>query len=121
MKHETNLHTQRDLKILDACAGGNIEYVENILLDSGETLTINHPYRSMSYPEALWTLSALSNITFTLDTVDIRETSLAEIKGDYLNLDFKNKYDIIITNPPFSLSLPIIEKAIDEVKEGGYV
>lgn len=41
---------------------------------------------------------------------------------DYLTTDFKNKYDIIITNPPYQRNTQeMISKAIDEVKEGGKV
>ena len=54
-----------------------------------------------------------------------REDSRAIIKGDYLKIDCKtgynNGYDIIITNPLFSLALEIIKKAIEDVKDGGYV
>lgn len=83
-------------KILDPCAGGDDE----------------HP---MSYPEALKRYN--SNIT----TVDIRQDSRADIKADYLLTDCKGKYDLIITNPPFSLSIEIIKKALDDVKPGGMV
>ena len=58
-------------KILDPCAGGVIN---------------NHP---MSYPEAL-KRCGYTNI----DTIDIREDSLASIKGDYLKMDCKDKYNI---------------------------
>lgn len=84
-------------KILDPCAGGDEL----------------HP---MSYPEAL------KRCGYTdVDTIDIREDSLADIKGNYLEMDCKNKYDIIITNPPFNIAREIIEKALDDVKDGGYV
>ena len=67
-------------KILDPCSGGD----ENHL---------------MSYPEAL------KRCGYTdIDTIDIREDSLAIIKGNYLEMDCKNIYDIIITNPPFNLA-----------------
>lgn len=85
-------------KILDPCAGGDIN---------------NHP---MSYPEAL-KRCGYTNI----DTIDIREDSLANIKGDYLKMDCKDKYNIIITNPPFNIAREIIEKALDDVKEDGFV
>ena len=87
----------KNINILDCCAGGDI----------------NHP---MSYPEAL-KLKDFRNIT----TLDIREDSLSEIKGDYLHIDYKNKMDMIITNPPFSLALDIINKSLEDVKEGGFV
>jgi type I restriction-modification system DNA methylase subunit len=73
-------------KILDPCAGGDI----------------NH---SMSYPEAFKQIE-IHNI----DTIDIRNDSLAEIKTDYLTYDYKNKYDVIITNPPFAIAKDIITR-----------
>lgn len=53
-------------------------------------------------------------------TIDIREDSLAEIKGDYLEQP-PGDFDLIITNPPFALASEIIEKALSDVKEGGWV
>lgn len=88
----------KDIMILDPCAGGDI---------------INE----MSYPTAL----NIFNKNLKIDTLDIREDSRAKIKGDFLELDAKNKYDVIITNPPFNISLDIINKALDDVKEGGFV
>lgn len=84
-------------RILDPCAGGDKD----------------HP---MSYPNAIQNV-----LHIKADTLDIREDSLAEIKGDYLNLNTKDKYNIIITNPPFNIARDIIEKALDDVKENGFV
>ena len=92
-----NIFTMDNVRILDPCSGGD-------------------PKNGMSYPIALNLLS-ISDI----DTVDIREDSQAQIKGDYLTLDLKGKYDVIITNPPFNISKDIILKALDDVKEGGFV
>lgn len=38
---------------------------------------------------------------------------------DYLNTEFPNKMDIIITNPPFSLTEEFIEKSLSELNEDG--
>lgn len=92
---QENIH--KDIKILDPCAGGDIN-------------------NNMSYPNILH-----NNGFKHIDTIDIREDSLADIKGDYLNMDCKNKYDMIITNPPFNIALNIIQKALEDVKDGGYV
>ena len=86
---------------------------ESIILDSCAGGSDNH---AMSYPEALMECG-YSNIT----TIDIRDDSLAEIKGNYLEIDCKDKYDAIITNPPFNIARDIIEKALSDVKDGGYV
>lgn len=88
----------KDVMVLDPCAGGDI---------------INE----MSYPTAL----NIFNKNLKIDTLDIREDSRAKVKGDFLKLDAKDKYDVIITNPPFNISLDIINKALDDVKDGGFV
>lgn len=85
--------------ILDPCAGGDGE-------------------NPMSYPTALNTYLGISPNEIT--TIDIREDSLAEIKGDYLKADCKDKYKVIITNPPFDISAKIIDKALEDVQDGGY-
>lgn len=94
LQHE---NISRDIKILDCCAGGDKIHL-------------------MSYPKAINTYG-FKNI----GTIDIRQDSLAEIKSDYLHMDCKNKYDMIITNPPFNISLDIIKKALGDVKNDGYV
>lgn len=87
----------KDIQILEPTAGGDK----------------THP---MSYVEAL------KHFGFTnIQTIDIRQDSLANIKNNYLDVDCKNKYDLIISNPPFNISLDIINKALDDVKENGWV
>lgn len=86
--------------IIDPCAGGDD----------------NHP---MSYPVAF----NKENLKIDL-TIDKRYDSKADIKTDYLKYDLLRYYEkpsMIITNPPFSLSLPIINKALSEVEDGGFV
>lgn len=97
IKSFTKIENGFEGKILDPCGGGDV----------------NH---NMSYPEAL-KRCGYTNV----DTLDIREDSLAEVKADYLTYNCKNKYDVIITNPPFNISRSIIDKALKDVKEGGYV
>jgi hypothetical protein len=84
--------------VLDPCAGGS-------------------PGHAMSYP------AALSEIfpRLLIDTIDIRQDSLADIKGDYLQAECGDKYRTIITNPPFNGSMQIIEKALSDVMDGGHV
>jgi hypothetical protein len=84
------------LRILDPCAGGDEQ----------------HP---MSYPEAL------KKHTPNITTIDIREDSRAQLKVDYLRTDCTDIFDVIITNPPFSIAIDIIKKALDDVKDGGLV
>ena len=87
----------KNIQILDCCAGGDEK----------------HP---MSYPEALSKKGFIN-----IHTLDIREDSLSKTKGDYLHIDYANKMDMIITNPPFSLALDIINKSLEDVKDGGFV
>ena len=97
--------------ILDVSAGGNKEVKD-------EQGNIIKPYHPMSYPTAIKNVFGWCNIK----TYDIREDSLAEVKGNYLDLELKSlEPDIIITNPPFSLSMEFIKKALDDVRHGGYV
>lgn len=86
-------------KILDPCAGGDK----------------NNP---MSYPKALIDFGVKPE---QITTIDIRDDSLAQIKSDYLLLPKFDEFDVIITNPPFALSQQIIEKALQEIKPGGFV
>lgn len=94
-KHEP---TAFEGKILDPCAGGDA----------------NH---EMSYPTALKQFGIPSSQIYT---IDIRKDSLAEEKDNYLSKPRKG-FRTIITNPPFMLAQEIIEKAIDDVDEGGFV
>lgn len=82
----------------DPCAGGDAQ-------------------RPMSYPAVIKELFD----PYRLYSMDIREDSLADIKGDYLKAKMKIKPDIIITNPPFYLAKEIVEKALHDVAESGYV
>lgn len=55
---------------------------------------------------------------------DLIERGYEDIVGDYREMDFKNQYDIIITNPPYDRKGTHVEitlKAIDDVKDGGKV
>ena len=94
-KHEV----LRDKKFLDPCAGGDDKNL-------------------MSYPEALKQFGIEDSNIITLD---IREDSPAQYHGNYLEIDCKNLYNIIITNPPFNLARNIIDKALDDVEDGGFV
>lgn len=96
-KHENIFNSK--INILDPCAGG-----DNTNL--------------MSYPTAI---QGFSNQDILIDTIDIREDSRANLKQDYLKFNPEEKYDVIITNPPFNLSLDIINKALNDVKKNGFV
>lgn len=97
-KEYEDVFSNGEISILDPCAGGD-------------------EVNAMSYPMAL----NCFNKDLKIDTIDIREDSRAKIKGNFLEINTKDKYDVIITNPPFNISLDIINKALDDVKEGGFV
>ncbi len=54
-------------------------------------------------------------------TNDIRLDSQAKYHSDFLQATGENKYNIVITNPPFAIAQQIIEKALQVCKEGWYV
>jgi hypothetical protein len=86
--------------ILDPCAGGDED-------------------NQMSYPEAirgsgLWPEA-------NIFTMDIRDDSKADIKGDYLTFEFSPTPALIISNPPFSHAAEFVTKALKDVCQGGYV
>jgi hypothetical protein len=87
----------KHIDILDPCSGGD---------------AIN----DMSYPVVLEGFG-FHNIT----TTDIREDSKAQIITDYLSYNCADQFDLIITNPPFNIAKDIIEKALLDVKDGGFV
>jgi hypothetical protein len=87
----------QDKSIFDSCAGGDPKN------------------RGMSYPDAI-----KRAFNMLVSTMDIRPDSSAEIVGDYLKSRLwpsSSGPAIIITNPPFALALPIIEKALAEAQE----
>lgn len=98
-KLEDILTNQEGLLVLDPSAGGS----EGNL---------------MSYPEALKQIGVPNS---SIMTMDIREDSLATIKGNYLETDLEVKPQVIISNPPFNLAKEFIEKALNDVEEGGFV
>lgn len=101
VKQEPNILENKN--VLDPCAGGKIDGLDG--------------FDEMSYPIALGNYN-VANIT----TFDIRTDSKAQQKNDYLDtLVQENKYDIIISNPPFNIALEIIQKAIRDVAVNGYV
>jgi len=71
----------------------------------------------MSYPVALREHCRASFI----ETIDIREDSLADIKTDYLSHYIRHRPSVIITNPPFNIALDVIKKALDDVQDNGWV
>lgn len=57
-----------------------------------------------------------------IDCIDIVNRGVPNvIVSDYLTCRLKNVYDLIITNPPFSLAQEFIEKSFTHIVRGGYV
>lgn len=75
--------------------------------------------KTMSYPAAI--AQTYSVPIEHIHTIDIREDSLADTKCDYLTTKLNYKPDVIITNPPFRYALEFVQKALEDVKDGGYV
>ena len=73
----------------------------------------------MSYPTAIYNYYKVP--VENIKTIDIREDSLADVKGDYLTIELDYKPHVIITNPPFNRALEFITKALNDVEDNGYV
>lgn len=84
---------------LDPCAGGDTKH-------------------DMSYPSVI---KEFTDDTLFITTIDLREDSKAETKGNYLEMKIVPKPTVIITNPPFLLAEQFIRKALSDVKDDGYV
>lgn len=98
LKKEPQLNN-KDFKVLEPCAG------EGILSDEWERL-----------------------VGTKMDLYDLIQRREDVIQANYFKTDFKDKYDLIITNPPYAIGsrsnpglADLIVKALNEVKEGGYV
>lgn len=88
--------------------------LEGLILDPAAGGDEKH---EMSYPTVIQQFNSFANIK----TIDIREDSKAEVKGDYLNMKLIYKPSLIITNPPFSLAQEFITKALSDIDEVGLV
>lgn len=73
----------------------------------------------MSYPIALHNYYKVP--IEKINTIDIRQDSLANVKSNYLETVLDYKPHVIITNPPFNRALEFIKKALSDVEDLGYV
>lgn len=86
-----------ELEILDPCAGGSLHH-------------------GMSYADLLLKKGATS-----IDTIDLRADSRASKQGNFLEMEFDQDYDLIMTNPPYLLAQKFVEKSLQVTKPGGFV
>jgi hypothetical protein len=93
---------------------GNFLNPHEIILDPAAGGIINK--ETMSYPVVIKNLYDIN-----CRTIDIRKDSCADIIGDYLNIKLDYKPTLIITNPPFSLAIDFVKKALNDVADNGRV
>ena len=115
----------------DPCAGGGVQISHS--KRTGTSVSYNNP---IAYPKVIGEKLGVEDI-YTMDKGD---DSAAQIIGSYIELfdkfDSKGNQtefqqdktpspvinpDIIITNPPFSHAREIIEQALDDVNDNGFV
>lgn len=120
------------IKILDPCSWGNperkyevkllewedykamkkdLEKVADTVIFTGSKFECTQKSKEMSYPSVLgeWGMNVITN--------DLREDSPSQYHSDFLKATQENVYDIVITNPPFSIAQEIIEKSLQVCKE----
>jgi hypothetical protein len=94
--------------VFDPCAGGRIE----------QGKIIEH----MPYVIACQCSSVFADdFENHIETMDIRGDSPADIVRDYLDSQPAKTPDLILSNPPFALAMEFIQKALQDVKPGGFV
>ena len=92
----------------------NLSYMIDILDPSvGGVVGKSEP----PYPKAV--LAHFENAK--VHTLDIREDAICDECVNYMEWEANKEYNMIITNPPFNQSIGFINKALDEVCNGGYV
>ncbi len=114
------------VQVLDPCAGGQpVSEVEaSLCAVSGD-------------PEAKWAEKVLNSYPFGIMpyeyvlrewgirpfTLDIRNNSMADFKGDFLTYRFPSsqKFDLIMSNPPFSLIPEFVNRALNLLPDNAYL
>lgn len=95
-----NRYFESGIRIFDPCAGGDE----------------NH---EASYPSAIG--KYLKDKEYSIITNDIREDSISDLKGDYLEMKLDFEPDMIISNPPFGIIEDFVKKSLEDVKMNGAV
>ena len=52
---------------------------------------------------------------------DIEDYGINDVTGDFLKMNYKDKFDMIITNPPYKYATQFVIHALEQVKNNGYV
>lgn len=92
----------------------NLDWKNMNIFDTAAGGDSLHP---MSYPTAIQEL-----FNKEINTLDIRLDSLAEIKANFLETDIKQyNPEMIVTNPPFKYAMDFVKKALNDVKDDGWV
>ena len=110
--------------ILDPCAGGNSAPVE-WEYKPGQKLLV--PVTAPSYPSVLpeffgrFRRLRTPGPPLELITMDIREDAPVQYHASYLAGIIAPMVDLVISNPPFVLALEFIQRALDDVRFGGWV
>ncbi len=104
-----------DLKILDPCAGWNLEPKVYEGKRKGKSVMYD---TKMAYPTVLenyWAVNIVTN--------DIREDSPATYHYDFVSSPTNKTeyYDLVISNPPFAFAEQFILNSLNLVKEWGIV
>ena len=129
--HYYEIGNPEKLTWFDPCAGGGVQ-----ITHSKRTGTMTSHNNPMAYPCVIRNKIGAEDIY----TMDKRDDSAAQIIGSYIELfdkfDSKGNQtewqqdkthipvispDIIITNPPFSHAQQIIEQALEDVDDNGFV
>lgn len=95
---------RHDIKVFDPCAGGSLEYP------------------IMPYP--VYFGKELLDYRLFWRTNDIRTDASAELCGNFLRPDYdkyRNRFDIVISNPPYNQAIEFIHRGLEMVRQGGYV
>lgn len=132
----------KNVRVLDPCAGGVDKEVilqrlhvldEQRIANKNAKVKDKAPFTASQW-DAInnkidWTIMPYENVLWhdwniCPTTMDIRsDAPLVDIHGDYLTYNFPSdqKYDLIISNPPFGLIKPFIDRSMSLLDDGGYL
>lgn len=135
------------LRVLDPCAGGSGQHETIQWFEEDDQRRIElkrendragRTTKAADFPYTIGQWKTIRNRDWTMmpyedvlrrewemspTTMDLREDApLVDIHGDYLNYKFRppmTQWDMIISNPPFSLIYPFIKRSLDLLRPDG--